>query len=86
MTGEQPAMQVGKRVTVEVSYTLERTVEGVVMPVDGDAGEQADLKLFLEGEFDDFRGERDVVHSRVVEKEPMYEDEFDSEEDWPSYV
>lgn len=76
-------MQIGKKATVRVSMVMEYTVE-VEMPVDGDPGEQADFELFALDRFDDY-DEKDVVHSEVLEQEPLYEDKRD-EEDWPSYV
>jgi len=76
-------MQIGKKATVQVSMVMEYTVE-VEMLVDADPGEQADFELFALDRFDDY-DEKDVVHSEVLEEEPIYEDERD-EEDWPSYV
>lgn len=76
-------MQIGKKATVQVSMVMEYTVE-VEMPVDGDPGEQADFELFALERFDDY-DEKDIVHSEILEEEPIYEDERD-EEDWPSYV
>ena len=76
-------MQIGKKATVRVSMVMEYTVE-VEMPVDGDPGEQADFELFAFDRFDDY-GKKDIVHSEILDEEPIYEDERD-EDDWPTYV
>lgn len=76
-------MQIGKKATVRVSMVMQYTVE-VEMPVDGDPGEQADFELFALDRFDDY-DEKDIVHSEILEEEPLYEDERDKEE-WPTYV
>lgn len=76
-------MQIGKKATVRVAMVMEYTVE-VEMPVDGDPGEQADFELFAFDRFGDY-DEKDIVHSEILEEEPIHEDERD-EEDWPTYV
>jgi len=75
--------QIGKRATVKVAFVMEYTVD-VEMPVDGDPGEQADFELFALERFDDY-DEKDIVHSEILEQEPIHEDELD-QEDWPRYV
>ena len=83
--GALGAMQVGKRASGKVSILLEYHVEDIEMPVDGNFGEQADFDLLARDAYDDYT-EKDVVHAEIDEEEPVYEDDYDSEEDWPSYV
>lgn len=78
------AMQVGKRATVRVSIVMDYYVD-IEMPPQGDPGEQADFELFLRGDYDDY-AEKQVANAEIVEEEPVYEDEYDSPEDWPSHV
>lgn len=84
-TGTKDAMQVGKRASGKVSIMMEFHVDDIEMPVDGDFGEQADFDLFAREAYDDYT-EKDVLNAEIVEEEPVYEDEYDREEDWPSYV
>jgi len=81
---EHEAMQVGKRATVRVSILMEYTVE-VQMPVDGNAGEQADLELFAYDDYDDY-SEKDVVNAEIVEEEPLWETDFEDVAGYPTYV
>ena len=76
-------MQIGKKATGKVAFVMESTVD-VEMPVDGDPGEQADFELWALERFDDY-DEKDIVHSEILDEEPIYEDERD-EDDWPTYV
>lgn len=78
-------MQVGKKATVRVSYTVDEIVE-VEMPVDGDPGEQAMFELWVQERLPDDPFERTLIHAEIEDEEPVYEDEFDSSEGWPSYV
>lgn len=86
MVSEQEigTMQVGKRATVKVSIVMDYYVD-IEMPVEGDAGEQADFELFARGDYDDYV-EKEVLNADILEEEPVYEDEYDGPEDWPSHV
>lgn len=77
-------MQVGTRATVKVSFCVEYVVE-IEMPPDGDPGRHADLELFLTGDWDDYV-EKDVLHTEILDSEPVYEDEYESEDDWPTHA
>lgn len=77
-------MQVGKRATVRVSIVMDYYVN-IEMPPQGDPGEQADFELFARGDYEDY-AEKEVLNTEIIEEEPVYEDEYDRPEDWPSHV
>jgi len=78
------AMQVGTRATVRVSIVMDYYVD-IEMPPDGNPGEQADFELFAHQDYDDY-AEKEVLNTEILEEEPIYEDEYDSEEEWPTHV
>ena len=82
--GTDRPMQVGTRAKVSVSIVMTYYVD-VEMPPDGDPGEQADFELFARQDYDDYV-EKDVLNAEILEQEPVYEDEYDSPEEWPSHV
>lgn len=83
-SGSQVSRLVGKQATVKIAMVMEYHVD-VEMPPDGDPAEQANHELFLREAFDDY-DEKDLLHAEIMEEEPVYEDEYDSPEDWPSHV
>lgn len=78
------AMQVGTRATVKVSIVMDYYVD-VEMPPDGDPGDHADFELFAHQDYDEYV-EKNVLNAEILEEEPVYEDEYDSSEDWPTHV
>lgn len=77
---EKGARLVGKRATVKL-VRHETYYVDVEMPVDGDPEKQAGLHVWQDTPCDDYM----TVHAEIMEEEPLYEDEFESMEDWPSY-
>lgn len=73
-------MMVGKKATIKLCRIEEYYVD-VEMPVDGDPARQAGLYVFSDTPSDDY----ETVHAEVLDEEPLYEDDFESEEDWPRY-
>ena len=78
--GLQDAMMVGKRAKIKL-VRHETYYVDVEMPVDGDPAAQAGLYVFQDTPCDDYT---DVI-AEILEEEPLYEDDFESEEDWPRY-
>jgi len=83
MSDDDP-MMVGRRQTVRVSIVMDYYVD-VETPPDGDPGDQADFELFARGAYDDY-AEKEVLNAEVVDEEPLWEDDFDDPEGWPSHV
>lgn len=75
---------VGSKKTVKVGILMEYTVE-VEVPPNADLGEQADHELFVRNQWDDY-DEKDVLNTRILDEEPLFEDDFESMEDWPTHV
>jgi len=77
-------MKVGSRKTVRVSIVMDYTVE-IDVPPNADLGEQADHELWLTQRWDDY-DEKTVLNTEVLDDEPLWEDDFDTSEGWPSHV
>lgn len=73
-------MQVGKKARIKLVRVEEYYVD-VEMPIDGDPEAQAGLHVWQDTPCDDY----DVVNAEILDEEPLYEDDFESEEDWPRY-
>jgi len=83
-TERDAPMKVGSRKTLRVSIVMDYTVE-IEVPPEADLGDHADHELFLTGRWDDY-DEKDVLNVDVLDEEPLWEDDFDSAEGWPSHV
>lgn len=83
-TDRDDPMKVGSRKTVRVSIVMDYTVE-VEVPPQADLGDHADHELFLADRWDDY-DEKDVLNVDVLDDEPLWEDDFESSEEWPSHV
>lgn len=79
---EEPRI-VGKKATVKVAVLMEYTVD-VEMPPSADAGEHADLELWARRQYDEY-DEKDVIHSEVLDEEPIWSNERE-EEAYPTHA
>jgi len=80
----EQAMKVGSRKTVRVSIVMDYEVE-IEVPPQADLGDQADHELFVTDGWDDY-DEKDVLNVRVLDEEPLWEDDFEDSDGWPSHV